>query len=121
MLIGSVPSMVPPKRKAITKGEPILAARALEKIYGSTGWFGSGRVVHAAKQVELEVRRGETLGVVGESGSGKSTVARCIVRLIDPTSGEVLIDGTNIAKMSQSDLGPTGAMCRWCSRTRTAR
>jgi peptide/nickel transport system ATP-binding protein len=61
-------------------------------------------VVHAAKQVELEVRRGETLGVVGESGSGKSTVARCIVRLIDPTSGEVLIDGTNIAKMSQSEL-----------------
>jgi peptide/nickel transport system ATP-binding protein len=104
MLIGSVPSMVPPKRKAITKGEPILAARALEKIYGSTGWFGSGRVVHAARQVELEVRRGETLGVVGESGSGKSTVARCIVRLIDPTSGEVLIDGTNIAKMSQSEL-----------------
>ncbi|MDX1715555.1 MAG: ABC transporter ATP-binding protein [Anderseniella sp.] len=104
MLIGSVPSMVPPKRKAITKGEPILAARALEKIYGSTGWFGSGRIVHAAKQVELEVRRGETLGVVGESGSGKSTVARCIVRLIDPTSGEVLIDGTNIAKMSQSEL-----------------
>jgi peptide/nickel transport system ATP-binding protein len=42
MLIGSVPSMVPPKRKAITEGEPILAARALEKIYGSTGWFGSG-------------------------------------------------------------------------------
>jgi peptide/nickel transport system ATP-binding protein len=42
MLIGSVPSMVPPKRKAITRGEPILAARALEKIYGSTGWFGSG-------------------------------------------------------------------------------
>jgi peptide/nickel transport system ATP-binding protein len=63
-----------------------------------------GRVVHAAKQVELEVRRGETLGVVGESGSGKSTVARCIVRLIDPTSGEVLIDGTNIAKMPQSEL-----------------
>jgi peptide/nickel transport system ATP-binding protein len=60
--------------------------------------------VHAAKQVELEVRRGETLGVVGESGSGKSTVARCIVRLIDPTSGEVLIDGKNIAKMSQSEL-----------------
>jgi peptide/nickel transport system ATP-binding protein len=104
MLIGSVPSMVPPKRKAITRGEPILAARALEKIYGSTGWFGSGRTVHAAKQVELEVRRGETLGVVGESGSGKSTVARCIVRLIDPTSGEVLIDGTNIATMPQSQL-----------------
>ena len=104
MLIGSVPSLTPPKRKPITAGEPILATSGLEKIYGALGWFGGGRVVHAAKQVELEVRRGETLGVVGESGSGKSTVARCIVRLIDPTSGEVLIDGQNIAKMSQSEL-----------------
>ncbi|MEO1159550.1 MAG: ABC transporter ATP-binding protein, partial [Pseudomonadota bacterium] len=104
MLIGSVPSLTPPKRKAITAGKPILATTGLEKIYGALGWFGGGRVVHAAKQVELEVRRGETLGVVGESGSGKSTVARCIVRLIDPTSGEVLIDGHNIAKMSQSEL-----------------
>jgi peptide/nickel transport system ATP-binding protein len=104
MLIASVPSLTPPKRTAITEGEPILATKGLEKIYGALGWFGGGRVVHAAKQVELEVRRGETLGVVGESGSGKSTVARCIVRLIDPTSGEVLIDGKNIAKMSQSEL-----------------
>ncbi len=104
MLIASVPSLTPPKRKPITKGEPILAARGLEKVYGKLGWFGGGRVVHAAKQVELEIRRGETLGVVGESGSGKSTVARCIVRLIDPTSGEVLIDGTNIATMPQSEL-----------------
>ncbi len=104
MLIASVPSLTPPKRKAITEGEPILATKGLEKIYGTLGWFGGGRVVHAAKQVELEVRRGETLGVVGESGSGKSTVARCIVRLIDPTSGEVLIDGKNIATMPQSEL-----------------
>ncbi len=104
MLIGSVPSLTPPKRKPITEGEPILATTGLEKVYGALGWLGGGRVVHAAKQVKLEVRRGETLGVVGESGSGKSTVARCIVRLIDPTSGEVLIDGHNIAKMSQSEL-----------------
>ena len=104
MLIGSVPSLTPPKREPITAGEPILATKGLEKVYGARGWFGGGRVVHAAKKVELQVRRGETLGVVGESGSGKSTVARCIVRLIDPTSGEVLIDGQNIAKMSQSEL-----------------
>ncbi len=106
MLISSVPSLVPPKRKPITAGEPILAARGLEKVYGASGWFGAGRVVHAAKQVELEVRRGETLGVVGESGSGKSTVARCIVRLIDPTAGEVLIDGKNIAGLSAAQMRP---------------
>jgi peptide/nickel transport system ATP-binding protein len=76
------------------------------KTYGTKGWFGKGRVVHAAKQVELEVRRGETLGVVGESGSGKSTVARCIVRLIDPNDGEIRIDGKNIANLNQKSLRP---------------
>ncbi len=56
--------------------------------------------------INLTLHRGETVGIVGESGSGKSTVARCIVRLIDPTSGEVLIDGENIAALSQSQLRP---------------
>ena len=104
MLIAAVPSMTPPPRDPVTRGEPILATSSLEKIYGAAGWFGKGRIVHAAKQVELEVRRGETLGVVGESGSGKSTVARCIVRLIDPSSGKILIDGENIAGLGQGEL-----------------
>ena len=56
------------------------------------------------KGVDLDVYPGEKHALMGPNGSGKSTVARCIVRLIDPTSGEVLIDGTNIAKMSQSEL-----------------
>ncbi len=106
MLISSVPSLTPPKREPIIKGEPILETRGLEKIYGSLGLFGRGRVVHAANQVKLEVRRGETLGVVGESGSGKSTVARCIVRLVDPNGGEVLIDGNDIAGLSQKGIRP---------------
>jgi peptide/nickel transport system ATP-binding protein len=104
MLIAAVPSLTPPERKPITKGEPILATRLLDKVYGDAGWFGRGRVVHAAKGVELEVRHGETLGVVGESGSGKSTLARCIVRLIDPSDGEILINGHNIARLGQSEL-----------------
>ena len=60
--------------------------------------------MHAAKDVTLDVKRGETLGIVGESGSGKSTVARCIMRLIDPTSGEVLIAGEDIAGMREGDV-----------------
>jgi peptide/nickel transport system ATP-binding protein len=48
--------------------------------------------------VELSIRRGETLGIVGESGSGKSTVARCIVRLIAPSAGQILIEGADIAQ-----------------------
>jgi len=62
--------------------------------------------VRAAEDVTLEVRRGQTLGIVGESGSGKSTVARCIVRLIDPSGGEVLLDGEDIATMPARTLRP---------------
>jgi len=54
----------------------------------------------------LTVKRGETLGIVGESGSGKSTVARCVMRLIDPTSGDVLINGENIATLNEGKLRP---------------
>ena len=52
------------------------------------------------------MRRGETLGVVGESGSGKSTVARCIARLIEPSDGAILVEGTDVAKLSSGALRP---------------
>ncbi|MEO1284319.1 MAG: ABC transporter ATP-binding protein [Pseudomonadota bacterium] len=103
MLMDAVPSMTPPERSPAT-GEPALVTRELNKQYGTTGMFGGGRLVHAAKDVTLDVKRGETLGIVGESGSGKSTVARCIMRLIDPTSGEVLIAGEDIAGMREGDV-----------------
>ncbi len=106
MLIGSVPSLDPPRRETIAFGEVALKTTALAKTYGGTSLFAKGRVVKAAADVTIEVRRGETLGIVGESGSGKSTVARCIARLIDPSSGEVRIAGVDIATMSQSALRP---------------
>jgi peptide/nickel transport system ATP-binding protein len=62
------------------------------------------RDVRAAEDVALTIRRGETLGIVGESGSGKSTVARCIARLVDPTSGSVRIDGLEVAKLPRRRL-----------------
>jgi peptide/nickel transport system ATP-binding protein len=62
--------------------------------------------VRAAEDVSLEIRRGQTLGIVGESGSGKSTVARCIVRLVDPSSGDILLAGEEIARMSAGELRP---------------
>ena len=105
MLIDAVPTMTPPERTEVS-GKPALMARALNKTYGLAGLLGRGRVVHAAKTVEFDVKRGETLGIVGESGSGKSTVARCVMRLIDPTSGEVLIDGTDIAGLREAALRP---------------
>jgi peptide/nickel transport system ATP-binding protein len=104
MLIGSVPSMEPSHRAEIDTSTTALSASGLNKIYGGSGLFRKGREVHAANNVELVVHRRETLGVVGESGSGKSTVARCIVRLIDPTSGQVMIEGEDIATLSEGSL-----------------
>ena len=106
MLMASVPSLTPPERAPVDTDRPALSAHRLNKTYGSGGWFKRGREVHAAQNVELVVHRGETLGVVGESGSGKSTVARCIVRLIDPTDGEIMIAGHNIAGLGEKALRP---------------
>ena len=105
MLIASVPSLTPPPRKPITA--PItLTTTDLTKTYSSPGFFRQGRAVKAAQNVSIAIRRGETLGIVGESGSGKSTVARCIARLVDPTSGEIRIGNLDIATMPERQLRP---------------
>ncbi|MCU9837355.1 ABC transporter ATP-binding protein [Ruegeria sp. WL0004] len=105
MLMASVPSMTPPDRMPRT-GKNAIEVSNLNKIYGRTGWLSKDRIVHAASDVDLHVRRGETLGIVGESGSGKSTVARCIARLIDPTSGTISLHGTDIGTLPQAKLRP---------------
>lgn len=105
MLIGAVPSMTPPERTE-ARGETALSVKNLEKVYGTKGFLDRGRVVRAANDVNFTVQRGETLGIVGESGSGKSTVARCVMRLIDPTSGDVLIGDTDIATLAEDKLRP---------------
>ncbi len=106
MLIGSVPTHRPRGRVSDADAEIVLETHALAKIYQDQSWFGRRREIKAASDVNLTLRRGQTLGIVGESGSGKSTVARCIVRLIDPTGGEILLGGQNIAKMSRRALRP---------------
>jgi peptide/nickel transport system ATP-binding protein len=104
MLIGAVPTLKPNARPADASAAVVLTTRGLSKIYRDRGWFAPRREVRAAENVTLEVRKGQTLGIVGESGSGKSTVARCIVRLIDPSGGEVRLGGEDIATMPQRRL-----------------
>jgi oligopeptide/dipeptide ABC transporter ATP-binding protein len=65
---------------------------------------GSDDVVRAVDDVSFEILRGETLGLVGESGCGKSTVGRCLLRLIEPTAGEIDFDGRNVRTLSRGDL-----------------
>jgi peptide/nickel transport system ATP-binding protein len=106
MLIGSVPGLQPHPRALAPDAPLVLATRKLCKTYSERGWLARRREVQAARDVDLEVRRGQTLGIVGESGSGKSTVARCIVRLIDPSAGEIRLGGEEIAAMSGAALRP---------------
>src|SRR5205823_12406501 len=102
----SVPSLVPRAPGAQTAEPVVLETNELGKIYRERSFFGKAREVPAAKDVTLTLRKGRTLGIVGESGSGKSTVARCIVRLIDPTSGGVRLAGREISGLSRRLLQP---------------
>ena len=105
MLMRAVPSMTPPIRE-INQTQSLLKVSKLEKVYGKPGLFGRGRVVRAVTGLDLQLHAGETLGIVGESGSGKSTVARCIARLTDPTSGSIALKDVEIANLVERDLRP---------------
>ncbi|HEV3008428.1 MAG TPA: ABC transporter ATP-binding protein [Burkholderiales bacterium] len=106
MLIRSVPTLEPHGRDTKADAPVVLETKRLSKTYSGRGWFGARREVRAASDVSLEVRKGQTLGIVGESGSGKSTVARCIVRLIEPSAGEIRLLGLDIASLRAAKLRP---------------
>ena len=103
MLVSSVPSLVPQQR-ALPSGEKVLDVIGLDKTYREKPFFGAARVVAAANDVALTVRRGEIAGVVGESGSGKSTVARCVVRLIEPSAGAIFLKDEDIVQVSTAQM-----------------
>ncbi|WP_417584177.1 ABC transporter ATP-binding protein [Nitrincola sp.] len=108
-LIAAVPPLTAPERKVRTQldDEPILSVRDLCKTYVTGGgWFSKPRIVSAADHVSFDLYRGETLGLVGESGSGKSTVSRCIVRLLDSDSGEILLGNSPIQSLKDKELAP---------------
>jgi peptide/nickel transport system ATP-binding protein len=100
-LLSAVPSLIPRAPRPETKEPVVLEANELGKVYRERSLLGTAREV-----VGLTLRKGRTLGIVGESGSGKSTVARCIVRLIDPTSGGVRLAGHEISILPRRLLQP---------------
>src|SRR4051812_2001932 len=88
-------------------GPPLLRADTLVSVQGLVKHFpveGSDDVVRAVDGVSFSILRGETLGLVGESGCGKSTVGRCLLRLIEPTAGEVSFEGRDVLSMGKNEL-----------------
>jgi oligopeptide/dipeptide ABC transporter ATP-binding protein len=88
--------------------DPIVSVERLTKHFPHReGLLGlKKRAVRAVDGVSLEVHPGETLGLVGESGCGKSTLGRVVLRLLDPTSGRITFDGTDITELSAAALRP---------------
>src|SRR5467141_3975113 len=86
--------------------EPLVEIKGLTKLYQvDSGWLGKKRSwLSALEDVDLTVRRGEILALVGESGSGKSTLARLLIKLIEPTRGEVRYEGQNIFGLSRAQV-----------------
>ena len=86
--------------------QPLLTVGLLKKYFPlDRGMFSRTKaVVRAVDGVSFELQKGETFGLVGESGSGKTTVGRCILRLIKPTSGDVLFDNMNVTRLPASEL-----------------
>ena len=95
-----------PGRKLTAGKERLLDVRNLTKRYPIGGGFLQGTIarVHAVEDVSLSIRTNETLALVGESGSGKSTTGRCILRLEEPDSGEVVFRGADILALGRSAM-----------------
>ncbi len=92
-----------------SNGSELLVVDDLKKHFPVTRGIVFQKQVGAVKAVDgvsFTVREGETLGVVGESGCGKSTMARCVMRLLDPTGGRIVFDGRDITNLSRAQLRP---------------
>jgi ABC-type oligopeptide transport system ATPase subunit len=99
-------SAVPPS--AVAPAPPLLEVRRLVKHFiRKQGWFRPPSIVKAVDDVSFTIGAGEMFGLVGESGSGKSTTGRCILRLIEPTSGDVLFRGENVLHFSTERMRRT--------------
>ena len=107
--------MAEQRNSAVEIDSPVAELQAITKLYKPRSRRASP--IHAVDGVDLELRTGETLGLVGESGSGKSTVARLLLRLVEPTSGRVMLGRSDITAirgaqlpMTPMTVAPTGVL-----------
>ncbi|AFK55426.1 ABC transporter ATP-binding protein [Tistrella mobilis] len=98
-LLAAVPSLRPRAPREPQSRPPVLDVAGLGKTYRSGGFLKPTLAKRAAEDVSFALRPGRTIGIVGESGSGKSTVARCVMRLIDPGQGRISLAGTDITHL----------------------
>ena len=104
-LLAAVPTMQAPQRAPLLNRRKAVELIGLDKTYVSGGgWFQPERRVQAANQVNFDILQGETLGLVGESGSGKSSVARLVMRLIEPDQGTVRLGDTDFTAIEGNAL-----------------
>lgn len=82
----------------------LLQVRHLVKEFRQSRLFGASTVTRAVDDISFEIQQGETFGLVGESGCGKTTTGRCILRLIEPTSGQVHFKGRDLAPLSANEM-----------------
>jgi oligopeptide/dipeptide ABC transporter ATP-binding protein len=82
--------------------DPLVAVEGLVKRF----YLKGQNYVGAVNGISFEIGRGETLGLVGESGSGKTTVGRCLLRLVEPTSGRIRFEGSDITRLTKRELKP---------------
>ena len=93
----------------MARGEELLVVENVKKHFPVTRGIIFQKEIASVKAVDgvsLTLNEGETLGIVGEFGCGKSTLARCIVRLLDPTAGKIVFRGRDITHLSRADMRP---------------
>ena len=105
-LLAAVPGMTPPAPRPQASGIALLSGQGVGKTYIARDWLGRARPTQALLDAVVAVRAGETVGIVGESGSGKSTFARCLIRLIDPSEGQIHWGQDEVATLPENRLRP---------------